>query len=373
MNFIVEKEEFLQKLRIVEKVTLSNKSTIPVLSNILFETVGNDKIKLSATDNDIAIFAFANVEVKKEGKITIPAKLIIDIISKLPNSDVEILLNEENNKISILCGKTKYSLSGVSADEFPKIIDEEELKEENSIKIELKPLIKCIKKTSFAAAMYETKNIISGVSCFISENKMELAATDGNRLARYIEELSGKYEEKRFVVPSRAMAELQRIDTLISDKDVLVFVTDTMIIFKTETMTIISKLLTGQFPAYEQLIPKTCAKNIVIDKDDFIKALERVCVLVDEKNNTVKINLSEDKMVLKTQNSEKGESEDTLVIEYKDEDMEIAFNYKYLVETLKNIEEDKVKMGLNGSLSASLFTIEDKENYQCLIMPKQIR
>lgn len=373
MNFIVEKEEFLQKLRIVEKVTLSNKSTIPILSNILFETIGNDKIKLSATDNDLAIFAFANVQVKKEGKITIPAKLVIDIVSKLPNSDIEFLLNEENNKINIICGKTKFSLTGVSADEFPKIIDETNLKEEDSIKIELKPLIKCIRKTSFAAAMYETKNIISGVSCSILENKMELAATDGNRLARYIEELNENYEEKKFVVPSRAMAELQRIDGLISDKDVLVFVTENMIIFKTETMTIISKLLTGQFPPYKQLIPQNCAKNIIINKDDLINALERVCVLVDEKNNTVKISLSEDKMILKTQNSEKGESEDILVIDYKDEDMDIAFNYRYLVETLKNIEEDKVKIGLNGSLSASLFTLENKENYQCLIMPKQIR
>ena len=174
MLFTIDKDSLLNKLKIVEKVTAQRGNVQPVLANVLFEAE-NNVLNLSATDLEISIKAKTTVAVKKEGKITLPAKKLLEIAAKLPDKPVEFSLNEDTNVVNINCGNSKFEIIGISAQEFPRI--EDEIKEGTEIEIELEPLLKSIKNTVYAAANYENRNVISGVFCLIKGNKLEMAAT----------------------------------------------------------------------------------------------------------------------------------------------------------------------------------------------------
>jgi len=372
MKFVIEKDDFLNSLRIVEKATLG-KAIQPVLSNILIEA-GDKKIKFTGTDLDMTIVSFGVAQVKEEGKITLPAKTLIDIASKIPDKPVEFELNPESQMVKIVCGSVKFEFAGISAEEFPaKSTDEADFKGYKEIKTDAKPFIQSIKKTAFAAANYETKNIISGVYCNFTQKELEMAATDGNRLAQCVEPVQSKIDEDTAVViPARTLQEVQRIYALEGFENITVYLDKSQIIFKLNDVYLFSRLLEGQYPPYKQLIPKTCSKHLIADREAVVKSLECVAVMVNEKMNIVKFHMEDNKLSITADKTE-GMSEDVLDVDYKYEEMTIAFNYRYVLDCLKVMDSEKIKIGLNGSLSASLFKPESDENYLCLIMPIQIR
>ena len=205
MLFTIDKDSLLNKLKIVEKVTAQRGNVQPVLANVLFEAE-NNVLNLSATDLEISIKAKTTVAVKKEGKITLPAKKLLEIAAKLPDKPVEFSLNEDTNVVNITCGNSKFEIIGISAQEFPKI--DEEISSGTEIEIELEPLLKSIKNTVYAAANYENRNVISGVYCLIKGNKLEMAATDGNRLTRIVEVIKNKDDKSaKLVIPSKTLNE----------------------------------------------------------------------------------------------------------------------------------------------------------------------
>ena len=211
MEFTIEKELLLTNLKIVEKTTIA-RGIQPVLSNILIDASEDNFITFSATDLDINIVSKAIASVQTPGKITLPAKKLSEITSKLSNKPVIFSLNDETNIVNITCGNSKFELIGISADEFPQTINEEELKDKESVEIDLNPFIKSIKYTAFSAANYENRNIISGVFCSISSDNIEMAATDGNRLTRIIEKITNeKNSNVSCVIPSKTLQEFLRI------------------------------------------------------------------------------------------------------------------------------------------------------------------
>ena len=222
MLFTIDKDSLLNKLKIVEKVTAQRGNVVPVLSNVLFEAVDN-VLNLSATDLEISVKAKTTVAVKKEGKITLPAKKLLEIASKLPDKPVEFSLNEDNNVVSITCGNSKFEIIGISAQEFPKI--EDSIEDGTEIEIEIEPLLKSIKNTVYAVANYENRNVISGVFCLIKDNKLEMAATDGNRLTRIIETIDNKEgKTAKLVIPSKTLNEFARICSFVPDEKVSLIV-----------------------------------------------------------------------------------------------------------------------------------------------------
>ena len=371
MLFTIDKDSLLNKLKIVEKVTAQRGTVQPVLANVLFEAE-NNILNLSATDLDISVKAKTTVAVKKEGKITLPAKKLLEIAAKLPDKPVEFSLNEDTNVVSIKCGNSKFEIIGISAQEFPVI--EDEIKDGTEIEIEIEPFLKSIKNTVYAAANYENRNVISGVFCLIKDNKLEMAATDCNRLTRIIEAIKNKEAKSaKIVIPSKTLNEFVRICSFMAEDKVVLIVDKSRITLKTMNFSINSRLTEGEYPPYEQLIPKTTANNLVVLRDDLISALDRVSTMVNDRTCIVKFMFSNNKLVLKAETPNSGTSEDVIDCEYKGDELAIAFNYKYVLDSIKTMDAKNVKIGLNGSLSATLFKPDSEENYICLIMPIQIR
>ena len=373
MIFTIEKESLLNNLRIVEKASLS-KGIQPVLSNILIEAKDNE-VRFSATDLDLSIVASTTAVVDTEGSITLPAKKLSDIVSKLPNKPVVFNIDLTSNVASINCGNAKFELIGISASEFPNVIDKNALVDKESFEIEVSPFVKGIKHTVYAAANYENRNIISGVYCSIEGTNLEMAATDGNRLTRIIEVIKNEEDKKKsFVIPSRTLQEVLRIVSLVNDTVLEVYAESSRIIIKTNSVILSSRLLEGEYPPYKQLIPTSCAKEAVVNREELINALERVSVMVNERTNIIKFTFDKENLTLKADTSDTGASEDVISIEFTDtEELVIAFNYKYVLDSLKIMESKNVKIGLGGSLSATIFKPDSEDDYLCLIMPIQIR
>ena len=269
---------------------------------------------------------------------------------------------------------SKFDIIGISANEFPPEVYKVDLKEEESFGIEVKPLTKAAKKAGFAAASYETSNMLSGIVCDINGQTLEIASTDGNRLARVREVIKNSDEKPRqLIIPSRTMNEFSKISSYIDEDSIKIYTERTKIIFKSSKTTLISRLLEGQFPKYNQLIPNESPKIAVINVQDLVSALERVAIMVNEKTSIVKMEFSENNLKLMADTPDSGKSEEQLVVNYSGEDLTIAFNYKYVLEALKNMESDEVKIGLNTGLSATVFRPNKDEDFVCLIMPVQIR
>ncbi len=371
MLFTIDKDSLLNKLKIVEKVTAQRGNVQPVLANVLFEAQ-NNTLNLSATDLEISVKANTTAAVKKEGKITLPAKKLLEITAKLPDKPVEFSLNEDTNVVSISCGNSKFEIIGISAQEFPKI--DEEIPEGTQIEVELEPLLKSIRNTVYAAANYENRNVISGVFCLIRGTKLEMAATDGNRLTRIIEAIKNNDEKSaKIVIPSKTLNEFSRICSFVTEQKVIMIVDKSRLTLKTASFSINSRLIEGEYPPYEGLIPKTTANTSIISRDDLITALDRVSTMVSDRTSIVKFVFDNNKLLLKAETPNSGTSEDIIDCNYTGEELTIAFNYKYVLDSVKTMEAKNVTVGLNGSLSATLFKPESEENYICLIMPIQIK
>ena len=380
MEFVIKKEDLFNGIRIVERAT-AMKGLQPVLANILIESVDKSTLKFCATDLDLTVVAIVQAQIKEEGKITLPAKKLSDIVSRLSDSLITFKLQEETNTVNLTSKNTKFDIIGISANEFPTTVENIELLEENAIEIELKPFTKAIKQAGFAAAGYESNNLLSGVVCDISENTLEMASTDGNRLARVREKIEKKGENKdktsQLIIPSKTLQEFIKMSAFIDlagEDFVKIFTDKTKIIIKSENTTIISRLMEGQYPKYNQLIPQESPKIAIVNILQLISALERVAIMVNERTSIVKFEFKENKLILTADTPDSGASEDEIDIDFAQcEDLKIAFNYRYVLDSLKNMETTEVKIGLNTSLSATVLKPNNEEDYVCLIMPVQIR
>lgn len=373
MKFVIKKEDLYNGIKIVENAT-STRALQPVLLNILIETVDNNSIRLVATDLDLTIVTVVDAQVEVEGKITLPSKTLNEIVSKLGNKLITFEKDADSSIVNITCQNSKFDIIGISASEFPPEVYNVDLNADERFEIEVKPLTKAAKKAGFAAAGYETSNLLSGIVCDISGQTLEIASTDGNRLARVREVIKNSDEKARqLIIPSRTMNEFNKISAYIDEDSVNVYTEKTKIIFKSEKTVMISRLLDGQFPKYNQLIPSESPKNAVINVSELTSALERVAIMVNDKTSIVKMEFADNVLKLMADTPDSGKSEEELTINYISEPLVIAFNYKYVLEALKNMDCEEVKIGLNTGLSATVFRPNNEEDFVCLIMPVQIR
>lgn len=313
--------------------------------------------------------------VTTQGSITLPAKKLNEIISKLPDQPINFSLDTETNKTEIKCGNSKFDLLGIASTEFPNVVENELISDSaDSIDIEITPFLKAIKQTVFAAAVYDSNNVLSGVYCNISDNKLEMAATDGNRLSRAIENINNEdNKDYSVVIPSKTLNELSKLITGSSEDKLSIVVKNGQIAFRLKDRYLTSRLLDGQYPKYQQLIPQSSEKKAVIDREAFVASLDRASVMVNERTSIVKFTFDDNKVLLKSDTPDFGDSMELLEAEFTDDELIIAFNYKYVLEALKIMESEKVRVELGGSLSATMFKPESEDDYLCLIMPVQIR
>ena len=378
MEIVLNKEEFLNGIKVVKNIT-SSKGVQPVLSNILIETISNDRVRFLATDLNLSISIKLKAEVVSEGRITLSAKTLEEITNKLPDKPIVLKLNEETNVVTISCGKTKFELIGISAEEYPKVFDDNQTAEgDKEFEINTGLLNKGIKQTAFSTAQNETGSVLSGVCFNINSNILEMVATDGNRLTRSRKEINSKGEDIIFISPARTLVEVSRIISMVKDERVKFIVKRNKLIFEFDDVTFQSRLIEGTYPKYQQLIPVTNEKTVSIVREELIQAIERVSVMVNERTNIVKFNFENNSLEISTDTPESGSGKDFLDISYEYENLLIAFNYRYILDSLKNMDSKNVKIEMSTNLSASIFkpegeSEEEENNYICLVMPVQVR
>lgn len=373
MKFVIKKEDLYNGIKIVERAT-SVRALQPVLLNILIETIDNSTIKLVATDLDLTVIAEVSAQVEEEGKITLPSKTLNEIVSKLGDKLITFEMQNDSTSVNITCQNSKFDIIGISANEFPPEVSNFTANEEDAFEIEIKPLTKAVRQAGFAAASYETSNLLSGIVCDIQGQTLEIASTDGNRLARVRENIKNPENKSRqLIIPSKTLNEFIKMSSFIEDEAVKIYTEKTKIVIKSEKTITISRLLEGQFPKYNQLIPAESPKTATVNVSQLISALERVSIMVNEKTSIVKLDFSQNSLKLTADTPDSGKSEEELSINYDGEDLSIAFNYKFVLEALKNIDCEDVNIGLNTPLSATVLRPNCEEDFVCLIMPVQIR
>ena len=370
LSFKVEKEILLNGLKIVERAT-AQKGLQPVLANILLDAVDKNKINLYATDFDLTIITSIEAQVDSIGSITLPAKKLLDIVSRLNDGIINFDLSA--NTMTIKSGKSKFEILGISANEFPKI--ELLTDEDTEVEIDLKPFVIGIKEAGFAAASYEANNsLLSGVVCDINKNVLEIASTDGNRLARARKIITNKDDKSlKLILPAKVLQEFLKISYFIDEDYVKLYTKNNKIMIKSDNITMISNIMTGQYPQYNQLIPQSFPKEAKVSVSKMISALELVSTMVNEKTSIVKFDFSGNTLYLMADTPEAGNSQSELDIKYSGDDILIAFNYRYLLDCLKNIDAENMIICMNTNLSATVIKPDNEEDFIYLVMPVQIR
>lgn len=380
MKFSVLRDDIYQAINAVQRAT-ATRVIQPILSNILIESTGKDGLKLSATDLDFAIETTVSAVVQTEGKTTLAAKKLVEIINKLPNG-AEILfeIDEKTQTAHIKSGSSVFDMRTLSADEFPVI---KQIDGEDYLDVNQKALTRAINQTVFAAASYDANNVLGGVFFQLNADGLEMAATDGSRLARRVEAASGSKAPKQDVtaiIPAKTLQEFMKLTSGAeapkkSDdaETVRLAIKDGQIAIRTKRYYLLSRLLDGQYPKYQQLIPAENKFIIYAKKQDFIHAIERAAVMANERTNIVKMSFDKGNVSLAANTPEVGDSSDNMSVSYDGEPLSIAFNYKFVLDALKVIESDDVRMETNGALSPTLFKGKEENDYLCLVMPVQVK
>ena len=374
MEITLNREDFSNAIKIVEKIT-SQKALQPILSNILIETVSSDRVKFCATDLNLAINFKTSAQVISQGSITLSAKKLSELTSRLSSTEINLATVEETNNVKIKSGKTEFVLIGLPSVEFPKVLENIAEEEYKTIVINKNEFSKAIKQVIFAVSQQETQGVLTGVCFNIEKNILELATTDGNRLTRVQKEISTNVEELiNFIVPAKTLAEVQRISTLVEDENITLKIQNNKILFEFANLAFQSRLIEGLYPKYQQLIPVNNDKKVIIDRCELINSIERVSVMVNDRTNVVRFNFKQNQLEIMADTPEAGRSKDYIDIEYDFDEILTAFNYKYVLDALKNMESKKVEIEISDTLAAVIFKPQDeKDNYICLIMPVKVQ
>lgn len=364
MKFICKQENLSKALNIVSKA-LFGRTTIPILKGILLEAKDNHLI-LTTSDIDITIEKIIDADVIEEGTLVVTAKLLIDLIRKLPKEDITFEL-KENNNISVSCKKAKYNLLSLSAEEYPV---DKQINNNTKINLDIQDFSSMIRKTSFAASTDESKGTITGVLIEIEKEKISMVATDGFRMALARKDIENVSENK-IIILSRFLNEINKILQETDENDVDIIIEDKKAAFILSDTKIYVRLLEGDFIDYSKIIPSELPTNVFINKSELLESIDRASLFSREgKNNLIKFSVKENMLEI-TSKSEEGNVLENIDIEKTGSDIEIGFNSKYLIEGLKIYDSEKIKIELNTSVSPCLIKEDDGKTVY-LILPVRL-
>ncbi|HBA25910.1 MAG TPA: DNA polymerase III subunit beta [Nitrospinae bacterium] len=379
MEFTITKSEFFKGLQKSQGVA-DTKGAIPILSNILIEVVDSG-IWIYATDLNIGIKGFYNASVKSKGRFTANARKLFDIVRELPDADINVnqksgvKRKEHENEfadlwINLSCGNYKTRLSGLPVDEFPAFPS---YGEDYLVKFEPSQLKDMVRKTIFSVSSDETRYTLNGTLLEAEGNTVKLVSTDGHRLS-YIKNENPKIVEKKInvIIPQKTTSELLK---LVEDdnEDVLFSIYENHAVFKKKKFVLVSRVIDGQFPNYEVVLPKNNDKRVILNKDVLIHALKRVSLLSDEKSKMVKFNIEKDNIELLSDTAGIGEAKEKVDVKYKGEGLSIGLNARYILDIMSAVDSNEIILDIKDSVSPTLFMQMNDENYKCVIMPMRLQ
>ncbi len=362
MKLKVNKDILVGGIQTVQNVIIT-KATLPILSNILLETQGVN-LRLTATDLDIGISCVMPVDTQEPGAITIPAKRFSDIIKELPSEDVNIN-TKKNNLVIIETENCQFKILGLAPEEFPKL---PEFKDRQAINLEQSVLKEVFNLTSFAVSFDETRYILNGILFKINKNSITLVATDGKRLAVIERKLKQNTEKDlQIIVPLKTIQELNR--NLQEEGELSMLLSNNQVLFDLGSAVIISRLIEGEFPDYQQVIPPASENKINIHREQFLLAISRAALLSTPDYQAVKLEVFKNKLVVSKSTPDIGESREEVTIEYQGKEIAIGFNPNYLIDVLKNLKEEKIEFELTDTEKPGVIRIG---GYVYIVLPMRL-
>lgn len=371
MEITVGKNDLLKELTATQGV-VDRKTTIPILSNFLFEA-GDGKLTLTATDLDLSLRTSCPAKVKKEGSCTIPARKLYDYVKLLPDGEISIKLLE-NHWVQIRSGRSNTKMVGMARTNFPAI---PAFPADMALKLPAAVVKGLIARTKFAISNEESRYTLNGALMVVKAESLAMVATDGHRLA-YVESAGAKFAgvsgEMKTLVPRKAMEEL---NVLLGDGDTesVEFAKDeTSLFFRVGGRMMTARQLTGQFPNYEAVLPRDNSRSVALKGDELSGAIQRVAQFADERSRAIRLKLEKGEVKISGSSTDSGESEESLDVAYDGESINIGFNAEYLLDFLKVAGSGEVRLELKDSQSAGQLRPAEGEEfkYRYIVMPMRI-
>jgi len=365
MDLVIQKEILVDGIQTVQNA-ITQKSSLPILANVLLESSATE-LKLTATDLDIGICAMIPVVSGEEGALTIPAKKFFDIVRSLPDGSEVRMSIKKNNSITIKAGKAQFRIIGLPREDFPAL---PLFEDKDSITIPQETLKKMLNLTDFAISKDDSRHVLTGTLMVVKGEKITLVATDGRRMAIVEEKLPQKtLIERTVVVPIKTMQEIKRL--LGEGGDVKILFSDNQILFSFASSFVISRLLEGEFPDYGKVIPKRSSQVVAIAREDFLSAARRISILTDQDSQAVKLSIQKNKVTISKNTPYLGEAKEEIDANFNGEkEIEIGFNPRYLIDVLKNLEDDKIEFEVNDFNKPGV--IRKGEEYVYVVLPMQL-
>ncbi|MCC7307125.1 MAG: DNA polymerase III subunit beta [Acidobacteria bacterium] len=364
MEFVIKQSALKEVLGFVQGV-VERKSTIPVLSNILIESLGENSIRIVGTDLDVTVRCDAEADVKKPGAMCVQARKLFDLARAL-NGDTAAFKKLENEWVSVTAGRGKFRLAGVNREQFPEI----PIFKSAPLKLPAEIFNYFIRHTAFAITNEQSRFTLSGAKFILADGKARMVTTDGHRLA-YIERATDSPADAKMdaLIPKKALLELVKISGE-SGEDVSFGEDQNHIYFELDGRLLISRKLSGNFPNYEMVMPKDNDRVATFDLEDMKGAVRRVSLMADERNRSIRLTVREGEIELSAQSSEEGEGNEVVPAEYTGEETTLGFNWQYLQEYLNVISA--VQTGDSEAASTSTENDGDKVRVKESASPTRI-
>ena len=370
MEFSVTKSALLTELSMTQGV-VERKTTIPILSNLLVEA-SHSQLTITATDLELSIRTLCDAKVKQEGAGTIPAKKLLELVRLLPEGEIKVKLLE-NHWVEITSDRKKYKLVGMAKENFPAL----PAMPHTLVKIPAAILQSLISKTKFAISMEESRYTLNGGLLILRPDTLAMVATDGHRLAlaETDHKLSGMNGELKVLVPKKAMDEVEKLSGAAESDAQFDFAKDeSHLFFQVDHRLLISRILTGQFPNYEAVLPRDNNKHVVIERGELTDAVRRVSQLADQRSHAVKLSISGEGLEISASSPEYGEAKESIEKEYQGDPISIGFNSSYMLDFLGAAADGPVSIELKDEQSAGQMRplADESYRYRYIIMPMRI-
>ena len=370
MKFTITREQLQQGL-VAVAASVPAKTTLPVLANILVEA-GKDGLRLSGTDLDIAVSTTVPASIDQEGAITLPAKKLVEIVRELPSAAIRVTAAGEQ-RVTIECGRARFRLLGLPREEFPAF---PAVKFDGGWKAPAKDLQKLIAHVAFAASTEESRPILNGVLWELTSDRMRMVATNGHRLAKMdvpVGKGGAPKGQADLIVPPKALDQIRRLFS--EDEEVEIAKSENHLGFRSAVTQIYTRLIEGPYPNYEQVIPRENDKVATADKAALTAALRRMSIVASDQTHRIRMAFANGACKLSVQTPDLGEAQEEITVTYEGDPLEIGFNAAYLLEILKYIPTDEVRMTFKGPERAATCEPvgwDDPASYMTLVMPLRL-
>jgi DNA polymerase-3 subunit beta len=373
MELIFDKEVFWKNMQMVGNVAAS-RNTLPILSNVLVKAIG-DQIQLAATDLEVGIKCVVSGEVANPGSITIPAKKLSDIVRELPSvtdsgEPAKVKLTTlSNDRVEIDCERAKFKIVGLPDEEFPplpELVDP-------ILTISSTVLCQMIQKTVFAASTEETRHFLNGIYFHVNADTMKMVATDGKRLAVASQTIMEPVKQKiGIIIPIKTVNNILR--TFTADEPIRIALLENQVLFSTQDITLISRLIEGDYPDYEAVINPVLKNDVTLtaNTDRLLSVIRRVSLLANPKTPSIKVESNNGELNVSASTPELGEAQEQMQAKTDGGKVEIAFNAKYVMDVLRNIQTEDSILKFRDSLSPVLISPSEGNDYMCVIMPMRL-